>query len=410
MNPNERPSTALVAVEGSNLPDTGEKKISYWGRVAARYTVAWRMLLLVLILFVVLFMLLFSRVFTYDSLFCFFRDLQSVSAFIPSDYDTVYATYEEGERMVLSYRGGVAFVNGGGVEIYSPDGRRLLDLDRPLQAPRAVASDKYLVAFDQGGTSFSVTNSYAELFHGETEFPILHAQVADSGHFALITASKDTLSQVLIYDNNFNLIQRMNRASATVSVSLSSNGKRIAVLGATAQEGILRSLLDVYRLGEVDPTYTLTIEGEFPLSVDFTDHRHLALLTDTQLRFCDLNGNVDVLLALEGTPVHYTVDRETVLLVLASNDVHGENRVLAFDEKGDSLYADTVQGNTIAVAVGDRELYLLLNGESVMRIDLAANTATTAAVESGAVDVIATKRGGARVGYPAKAECLIFEN
>ena len=99
MNSEEKQVTALVVAERQ---EPAESKGAYWGRVASRYTVIWRVLLVVLLLFTVLFMLLFSRAFTYDSIFCFFKDLQTVSAFVPSDYDTVYTTFEEGEHVSLS--------------------------------------------------------------------------------------------------------------------------------------------------------------------------------------------------------------------------------------------------------------------------------------------------------------------
>ena len=115
MNPEENKTTALVAVEGERLPVP--KKASYWARISARYTLVWRVLLVVLLLYSVMFILLFSRAFTYDSLFCFFKDLQTVNSFVLSDYSTVSTTYEEGGYTALAYRGGIAFVNTGGIEV-----------------------------------------------------------------------------------------------------------------------------------------------------------------------------------------------------------------------------------------------------------------------------------------------------
>lgn len=407
MNPEERNiTTAVVAVE-EQLPVPATKKSVYWGKVASSYTVIWRVLLIALILFAALFMLLFSRAFTYDSVFCFFKDLQAVSAFVPSDYDVVHTTYEEGEHVSLPYRGGIAFVNNGGIEVYSPDGKRLLDVDRTLKNPRAVASRKYLVAFENGGTGFSVTNSYAELFHGETEFPIYGAEISDSGHFALITTSDEVLSQVLLYDNNFNLIQRFRRASATVGVGLSDNGKRIALLGAGAENGTVQTQLDVFLLGETEAELSLVLQEEFPLSVGFTGNKNMMVFTDKALRCCNADGKMHTELMLEGAPAAFVTNGNGALLALETDALTATHRVIALDKKGNTVYDGIFTGDITAAALGENELFLL-SGERAVRVDVKNAEMTEITVTAGATDLYIVDECAVRVVYPAKTEYYIF--
>ncbi|MBE6691562.1 MAG: hypothetical protein E7590_09870 [Ruminococcaceae bacterium] len=407
MHSEEKNNAVVPAAPSENMPVP--VKSGYWGRMAERYTWLWRILLIFLLVFSALFILLFSRAFTYDSIFCFFRDLRSVSSFVTSEQSAVTASFTEGDQTVLSYRGGIAFVNSHGVEIYSPTGERLLNAERTMKQPRAVASRKYLVAYDNGGTSFVITNSYAELYRGETEFPIFGAAVSDSGHFALITAAGETLSQVLLYDNNFNLIQRFGRASATVSVSLSDNGKRIAILGANATEGTVGTKLDIYRLGEADRTdVTMTFAGEIPLSVSFTNNRYAAVLTNKMLRCCDMNGELECEIAQSGAPVAFTANENGALLVTETDKISGTYRVLALDKRGDTVYDGEMNTDIHAVALGDEELFLLTK-DQVLRIDPDDGDAIAKTVEEGANGLFVTDAGGVRVCYPAKAEYLFFE-
>ena len=418
MNSGENQTTALVPAEQSRLPvATPEKKEGYWGRISACYKRVSRVLLVASLLFVVLFMLLFSRVFTYDSLFSFFKDLQTVSSFIPSDYDTVYATYEKGDHTALSYRGGVAFVNGGGVEIYSPNGRRLTDIALDYEAPRAVASRKYLIAYDQGGKDFTVTNSYAALHMGKTDFAILGAAISDSGHFALITEADRTnpeegniLSYVLLYDNNFNLIQEIKRVTATVGVSVSDNGKRLACFGATAENGQVRACLDVYRIGRSkEAEQSFVFDGEMPLSVGFTDNKNIVCLTDQNLRCCEIDGDLDACIAIEGALVGFKVDQNGALLVIETDPVTATQRVLALESSGETAYDGQFIGDIAAVAMGDGELFLL-SGETVTRIDPDGNVSKAISVEAGATELFVVDDKQIRVIYPAKAIYVSFEN
>ena len=404
MTPEEKKSTALVPVEKQGSALT---KGAYWARVERRYTVIWRILLIALLLFAVLFMLLFSRAFTYDSIFCFFKDLQAVSAFVPSDYDAVYTTYEEGECVSLPYRGGIAFVNSGGIEVSSPDGKRLLDVDLELTDPRAVASRKYLLAYESGGTTFSVTNSYAELFRGETDFPILGAKISDSGHFVLITTSDEVLSQVLLYDNNFNLIQCFRRASATVDVTISDNGKRIALLGAAAREGTVYTQLDAFLLGEREATLSLQFEEEFPLSIGFTNNRTLMILTDRTVRCCNMEGKLHAEYALEGTPTTVDINENGALLTLQTESLSATGRVLVLTKKGDIACDISFDGDIMGAALGKGEIFLL-SGDRAVHVDVDTAEQTTAVVAAGATDLYIVDNGAVRIVYPAKAEYLAF--
>ncbi len=409
MDPKKNASTALVVAKESRLPvPAEEKKESYWGRMAAHFTLAWRLMLAALLLFAVLFVLLFSRAFTYDSLFCFIRDLQAVSDFVPNDYATVTAPYEQGDHTAIAYRGGVAFVNSGGVEVYSPNGERLLNLSRKMKNPRAVASRKYLLAYDNGGTSFSITNSYTELFRGESEYPIYGATVSDSGHFALITASGEALSQVLLYDNNFNLVQRFQRASATVGVDLSDNGKRIALLGMSATDGTVRSVVNVYLLGESEPEGSCVFENEVPMAVSFIGNRHYTVFTASALRCLDLDGEVRNTVALQGaTPVGFAANKHGVLIALETDAINATHRILALDKKGNILYDGTYDRDVTAVEMGKKEIFLLSEG-TVTRIDTDDGASTSSEIETGATGMYRVDDGAVRVVYPAKAVYVAF--
>ena len=407
MNGEDKKTTAVVPAATKSVELV--KKDGYWGLVASRYTLIKRILVIALILFIVFFMIFFSRAFTYDSLFSFFKDLQSVAAFVPSDYQTVTATYYEGEEYVLAYRGGVAFVNGTGIEIYSPDGKRLLDVNEEFSAPRAISSRKYLLTFDQGGNTFVVTSAYSKLYSGKTDFPIYGAAVADSGHFALITGSDRALSEVLLYDSNFNLIQRFERASATVSVAISDNGKRIALLGAVAEQGNIYTKLDVFRLGEAEAESSVLLEGEAPLSIGFTDNKHLALLTDQALIFTEIDLERQERYLLKGRAiVDFALNADGAVLVLEEDALNAEHTVLAFDDEGEQFFEHLFVGDVRAVDLKEKQIFLLA-ADRVVCYDRKESAESVYLLAEEARDLFAVGDNGVRVIYPAKAEYLYFD-
>ena len=137
---------ALIPAQTGQLPVP--VKQNYWSKVSKAYTLISRGLLIAIPLFAVIFMTLCSRAFTYESVFCFFKDLRSASSFLPTDHRTVSYTYEEVQGPVLSFRGGIATVNGGGIEIYSPSGEKLLEEPLLLKTPIVRNGKKATVGYE----------------------------------------------------------------------------------------------------------------------------------------------------------------------------------------------------------------------------------------------------------------------
>ncbi len=400
MNKNEE--KALVAV------DEKPPRAGYWTRVSNAYTIVFRALLFVLPLFVIVFMAVCAQAFTRNSVFGFGNDLLSVSSFLSSDYSTVYYTYEEGERTVLSYRDGVAVVSPAGIKVYSPDGERLLDAQKKLSAPRAASSAKYLVAYDFASTTFFVTNGYAVLFEGKTDFPILDAAVTDTGHFVLVTASQTHLSQLLLYDANFNLIQRFSRNSATTDVCISSNGRYVAFCGLTAENGVAKSVVELYRIGAKEPAFCVSLT-ETALALSFTDTRHLALVTPEAGYLLDLDGEVQAKLDFGGTAlVSYDVNENGCAFLLDADTVHAKSRVLVCDKRGAMLCERELDEDLTAVVLGEEKAYLL-GTQTLWRMSLDGESTDALVVQAGADGILLTKEGQLRLLYAGAAEYVEFD-
>ena len=380
----------------------------YWGRASGAYRTLFRILLISLPIFIVLFAIVCAGAFSYDSVLGFLRDIRSASSFVPAEYRTVTYSYEEGDYTVLPLGGGVAAVNGGGIEIYSPDGTRLLDVTMELRAPRAVCSDKRLLAYDFGGTDFTVTDTYAKLHHGSADFPICLAAIGDSGRFALVTTSDEHLSQVVVYDANFNLIQRFGRASATTGVALSDNGRYVALAGLLAEEGKAQSVLELYRIGATEPTFSCRLAGEYALSLSFTDQRHVALLTDRALRVYDTSGKVAQEIAFEGgAPAAFAACDDGCLIAVREDAFSALYRVIVLNKKGKITYNDNYTGDIGAVALCGGYAFLLEN-EAVARITLKDAQITKGAVAPGATGLFAIDGDRVRVIYAGEALYYVF--
>jgi len=409
MNREEKKETALVPAE-SKAVVASAPPADYWARGARHYSRAFRVILIVLALFLVLFTAVNYHVFSYNNLFYFFKDLTSLSAHGSVRDVAISYSYEDEHPAVLAFGSGVAFVGKSGIEVYAADGERLLDVEQTFAQPRAVTSRKYVLAYDGNGKSFTVCNAHARLYRGETEHPILAAAVSDSGHFALITASNEALSQVLLYDSNCNLIQRFSRASATVGVDVSDNGKWIALLGATEQDGNVAALLDIYRIGAKTVSGSVRLAGEFPLALSFTNSSNMAVLTDRSVRVFDADGDLrNAHMLGDAVPVAFDANEQGIALALETDRLSATYRVLACDKRGKVTLDTAHTGDILALSRAEDHVYVL-GVEKLTRIADKDAAVQEIACEKGALGLFSVDGSRARVTYAAKAQVYTFDS
>lgn len=401
---NEQEKNAVILPEAAELPaeaapQPAEKPLGYWAKIARIYQYTARGLIVLLILFVVLFAVLSPSAFSFDGLYYFVRDLGSAAALADGDDSVLYYTYGEEGMIPLAYHGGVALVHGRGIEVYKADGQRSLTVSLDMEAPRMTASRNYLAAFDLGGTSFSICNSYAELYRGTTEFPIYGITVSDTGYVAVITASDRALSQVLLYDGSYNLIQRFYRGSATVSVAISDSGRYIALLGTRASGGVL----DLFMLGDSEPFTTVQLENELPLGLGFTSSTTVAVVTDRVLHTLHVDGKRYGTVSFAGNPpTAFSIGREGIAVVTAQDPTGGLSRVIRAGKKGDVTFEFTLEDVRAISLVGDA-LWTL--SEDEVRLYRAKNgsLAATYPADAGCIGLSGIGQGDAYVFYGARA-------
>ncbi len=398
MKRKEKKTSAAVAALPAPPPP------GYWASVSAKYTFASRFLIVALVLFICLFALLSGNTFSYQGFFYFGRDLTALASLAEDQNQPIYYTYGKDAAIALPFHGGVANVHSTGVEIYDAAGKNLLSVKAGFKAPAAVSSRSYLLAYDRGGTDFSISNSYAELYRGTAEFPIYGAHASDAGYFMLITASDHNLSQVLLYDANFSLIQRFNRASATIAAKISPSGRYTVLLGTTAQGGVL----DIYRVGDTEPVLTRTFVGEMPLDVDFTSGLVLTLVTDQAVRAIHVDGRLynthDTKVFAPAKAVF--VDGCSAVLFKTESGVKDE--VVIFDKKGKALTHITMHAPIRTITLGE-DLLWAVGYEKVMVYDLNGSMVSLFDISADAIGLATYDRASAYVFYPAKAERLTVE-
>ncbi len=169
---------------------------------------------------------------------------------------------------------------------YNNNGKKIFSYQHGFAYPIVKTSAERFVLYNQGGSEFSVYNLNKELFSGKTEKTILSADISDSGVYAIATQSDSYSSQVTVYNKNNKQIYKWMCADYTINnVTLSSDGKRLAVSVINTKSGKFISKLYILKYDAATPVNVIDFENELILSLNNHSSRQFYTVFDNKVIF-----------------------------------------------------------------------------------------------------------------------------
>ena len=240
----------------------------YLAKASYRYAYIKRILCLVLV-FVIAFFLLSGNL-SYKKIFYLTKDIKLANDYVNSVHDTI--TYNAGNSQVFaSYRGGLAVASRESISIFSAGGRELLSSNHSYGNPQIAVSKKQVLLYDVGGKQFSLYNSFTKVKEEKLDYPIYGANMAENGDFAIITKSEKYDSVVSVYKQNGKIYNYSFASGYVCSVSLSDNGKQLAVLLINSNGSEIKTELRLYNIGKDNYKSVNVNFSGVPYAVDILD-------------------------------------------------------------------------------------------------------------------------------------------
>lgn len=221
----------------------------YLAKVSYRYGYFTRILSIIFLVVIVAFLL--SGTLSYEKLFYLTKDIKLANDYVNSVHDTI--TYNVGNSQDFAvYRGGLAVASREKLSIFSAGGREIFSSNHSLGNPTLEVSDQNVLLYDVGGKQFSLYNSFTKMKEETLEYSIYGADMAENGDFALITKSEKYDSVVKVYKGNKTTYNYNFSIGRVFSVSLSKNGKQLAVLLGYSEGAQMKSEIRLYTVGKSD--------------------------------------------------------------------------------------------------------------------------------------------------------------
>ncbi len=336
----------------------------YYARVAARYRLAKYLTLFVLVLVLLAGLIMGSDSITYANFVYLLRDFDTVLDVVGGEDALTlrYSTMED--RQYLAYRDGLTLVSRSGIEIYNAGGKRTLEANPDYADPYAVASARYLLVCDLGGESYTLYNSLSDVFSETLDYPIHGATISDSGHYALITETREYTSAVLLYNKNCKLINRYLKDKYVIDAAISDDGERIAIVSVSSIDGAYTAEFQLCEPGKDTAIATLQVQGVFPLAVRFFDDNSFAVLGDSAMYFYTDRGElINTVSFADAPPDRFVLDGDRAVLVFPGNVMATESRVCVYDSRGETVLDHALEGNVQILTLTEPAAYVMTERE-----------------------------------------------
>lgn len=233
--------------------------------------------------------------------------------------------------------------------------------------------------------------------------PVIAAAFADNGSFATSHASEEHQSVLSVYNSRFKKVFQWNCSKERIAdISLSGNGKNLAVIAIGAENAEIYTRLIIFNVGDEEPKADIKYSGTMFLKVVYTASNKIIAAGDNRTVVLNKNGEaVDELVYSEDSILAVCADDSGNTVVCYEEFGGSKTGVVRFSRSGKrtcSLTVDGIpdcvaaQGNRTALAFDDEIIVYSSNGKESKRIETSAApsqvffcSGTVYTVESGAI-------------------------
>jgi len=364
------------------MPDVTEKKIvpvsgkigpqvnRYYRKISKRYRAIGALLMAVLILYIALIIMFFGEYITYDNLKYLARDLGSVSS-LSGDGFTKIVFNGGNEIDFQGFRGGLSVSDTDSYQYYDSAGILLVDEAVSYADAQMVASEKYLLLYDLGGTGYSVFNQLTCVIEREADGKLIAADIAGGGEMILVMRSRETRFVVEYYNSTFKKTMNIYKDNYVMDAAISPNGDHIVICSAVSSDTDFDCEIDICAAGETKSRAVINYAHTMPLDVYGVDDGFV-LLCDNGIYFYGYDGVKKSEFKFSGMTLKYADMKDNKVVVVGGVNALGtENRVIAIDTAGNTLYDQTVSRDITGIYASPYEsdaICYLKNADSVTMI------------------------------------------
>ena len=342
----------------------------YFSEISLHYATAQLLCIILLAVFAAVSLLTNSSLLSSENLLYFAKDMTtSLAQREGVARDTLVYPADEDNRFAL-YRDGLAVLGGEKLTVFTATGREAYSKYLSYATPRLCSSGRYLLAYDLGGTSYSLYNSFDRVETGTLSTPIRGVAAANDGSYCIITDGVEHASLVTLYNERFREVAYYHINEYTLCADLTEDGSALLLSSVSSQNGRMTTHMMISVPGKQSPDAEWTVSDAYPVAAEWMSDGTVMLLSTDFVAWYDSKGNETARRVFSSGDVRsFRTSAEGCILLCRANSYDATTRILAFDKNGDEVYNIVVDAGVTDAALCEGVLYVLTDGELCLYYD-----------------------------------------
>ena len=361
---------------------------SYYAAMSRRTAIVKWAFVVAIPVFLVVMLGVYRSNITYDNLTYLLRDFRSESVNTTTVFSDVSFEDQSSFDAAL-FRGELAVVGSSNVTLFNSYGSKTFDYRSEMASPVAVSSDKYLFAYDLGGTKYSIYTNLTRVVDSEEDSVIENVSMAKSGAYLVTKRAKDVKYTVALYDSNFK--NRANYKRGFVSdAAISPDGEHIVIVTVSNTGAALSAKLELFDFAGTGPTATYEETGFLPIRLAYFDDNSFALVCDTRIIFFDPVGKVASTFYPEAGQISCLAAGGTSICAAYTGSSAGfASEIIIFDSTGNKLYNNETDQKLYDLSFSD-DFVFALGANGAYRFSRADGSVRSAVCDPEAKKIVAS--------------------
>lgn len=242
-------------------------------------------------------------------------------------------------------------------EIYNKSGKELFSRQHEFNSPSLSVSSQRALIYDRGGKQLYVYN-HSDVVHDiKLKNNIYCAAIGRNGSFAVATKSTGYASQVTVYNKNAKTKFIWYSSDELINaVTLSNNGRRIAVSTVDVVGGHYKSKVYVFKFSSANPIYTLEYD-DVVYSLETVSSSRFVVITNSSVDYVKWNKGDKLQIENKYSLNVFRHGVGSVCAVVTGNN--SSNNILVLNKRGEQLASFDFDGPVSDITVYKKTIFIL---------------------------------------------------
>lgn len=290
-----------------------------------------RLLLITLILFIAVFIVINTEYISLDNMGRIAYDVRT--AFSGKNMgETICELSESREKEICSYKDGFVIASESVISVYSSSMYKYSDHPISLKSPVLCTNSKNILAFDRGGKTAYVMDSFTVIHTFTMEEVIINAGISENGSVFIITESYGYKSRLTVYNSSYAEVFSWDSTDEYILDAI-LDGDFIWAISIEQSDTYINTVLRKIKYTEATVSQKVTTYGGIYVGAALKKNGAVALMTDREILLVSSpDQQKQIYSYVTGSPVYYDQSDEYILLSYG-------DKVVFLDIAGNMLFS-----------------------------------------------------------------------